>query len=97
MSPIPPFTAAAGLLPPGDFEVTLEELRASILVLGPGDPSEWPDWDGLWRQKLVANLEVMVKQLWDVGVTEIFVDGSFAEDEDHPNDIDGSSSATSTA
>ena len=31
----------------------------------------------------------MVRQLWAVGVTEIFVDGSFAEDKDHPNDIDG--------
>jgi len=31
----------------------------------------------------------MVQQLWTVGVTEIFVDGLFAEDKDHPNDIDG--------
>jgi len=28
-------------------------------------------------------------QLWKVGVHEIFADGSFAEDKDHPNDIDG--------
>lgn len=32
---------------------------------------------------------MVVRQLWQVGVTEIFIDGSFAEDKDHPNDIDG--------
>lgn len=31
----------------------------------------------------------MVRQLWTVGIHEIFVDGSFAEDKEHPNDIDG--------
>lgn len=31
----------------------------------------------------------MVRQLWQVGVTEIFIDGSFVEDKAHPNDIDG--------
>lgn len=30
-----------------------------------------------------------MRQLWAVGVTEIFADGSFVEDKDHPNDIDG--------
>jgi hypothetical protein len=30
-----------------------------------------------------------VKQLQDVGVRNIYIDGSFAEDKDHPNDIDG--------
>ena len=29
------------------------------------------------------------KQLWSVAVTEIFIDGSFVERKDHPNDIDG--------
>ncbi|MCA9291774.1 MAG: hypothetical protein KDA25_11650 [Phycisphaerales bacterium] len=88
MSPIPPFTDA-GLLPPGDYEVTFGALRGSVLVLGPGDPAEWPHWDARWRERLVGNLEVLVRQLWQVGVTEVFVDGSFAEDKDHPNDIDG--------
>ncbi len=32
---------------------------------------------------------ILVDQLWSVGVTEVFVDGSFVEDKDHPNDIDG--------
>ena len=31
----------------------------------------------------------MVDQLRQVGIANIFVDGSFAEDKDHPNDIDG--------
>lgn len=35
------------------------------------------------------NLGTLVRQLWAVGVDEIFVDGSFVEDKDHPNDIDG--------
>ncbi|AWV90845.1 DUF6932 family protein [Bradymonas sediminis] len=76
-----------GMLPAGDYELTLDELRSSLLVVGPS-PSP-PNWDKEWRLSLVDNLEVMVRQLWAVGVTEIFVDGSFAEDKDHPNDIDG--------
>lgn len=76
-----------GLLPPGDYELTLAELRQSMLVVGPG--AGYPHWDAVWRSGLVDNLEVLVQQLWAVGITEIFVDGSFAEDKDHPNDIDG--------
>ena len=33
-----------GLLPPGDYEVTLAELRESILVKGPGRTIA-PNWD----------------------------------------------------
>jgi len=83
---VPAFTAD-GLLPPGDVELTLAELHASVLVRGPG--RDYPAWDEAWRARLVENLSVMVRQLWQVGVTEIFVDGSFVEDKDHPNDIDG--------
>ena len=43
----------------------------------------------LRRRQLVDNLEILVKQLWKVGITEIFIDGSFVEDKDRPNDIDG--------
>ena len=43
----------------------------------------------MWREKLVANLEALTRQLWQVGITDVFADGSFAEDKDHPNDIDG--------
>lgn len=35
------------------------------------------------------NLEILTGQLWQAGIREIFADGSFAEDKDHPNDIDG--------
>lgn len=76
-----------GMLPPGDHEVSLRELRTSILVEGP--PSRSITWDGAWRGLLVDNLEVLCKQLWEAGIVDIFIDGSFAEDKDHPNDIDG--------
>jgi hypothetical protein len=85
---IPPFEQD-GLLPPGDYEISFEELRQSVLVLGPGDPSHESAWDTLWRERLVGNLEILTRQLWQIGIQEIFVDGSFAEDKDHPNDIDG--------
>ncbi len=88
MSKLPPFTPD-GVLPPGDYLLTLDELRTSMLVLGPGEPRQCPTWDASWRETLVGNLAVLVRQLWQVGITEIFVDGSFAEDKDHPNDIDG--------
>lgn len=88
MPVIPGFTAD-GLLPPGDYELTFDQLRSSSLVLGPGDPKDHLNWDAPWREKLVGNLEVLVNQLWQTRVTEIFIDGSFAEDKDHPNDIDG--------
>lgn len=75
-----------GVLPPGDVELTLHELRQSILVKGPNGLTEW---DAAWREHLVDNLEILVRQLWAVGVMEIFIDGSFVEDKAHPNDIDG--------
>ena len=83
---LPNFTAD-GLLPPGDYPLTLKELGQSYLVTGAGVSSQ--SWDSAWRKHLVGNLSVLVEQLWNVGVTEIFIDGSFTEDKDHPNDIDG--------
>lgn len=84
MDELPTFTLD-GPLPAGDYELSLSELKDSVVVTGPGIP----DWDAEWRLHLVDNLEVLVRQLWKVGVTEIFADGSFAEDKSHPNDIDG--------
>lgn len=78
-----------GLLPPGDYEATITELRASILVSGPQDSSRVPNWDAGWRLWLVEQLEMMATQLWKVGIVDVFIDGSFAEDKAHPNDIDG--------
>jgi len=88
MSAIPPFEPD-GLLPPGDYEVSFGQLRDSVLVSGPADPEMYPSWDTPWRRGLVSNLEILTQQLWKVGVSEVFADGSFAEDKDHPNDIDG--------
>jgi len=88
MTMLPPFTND-GLLPPADYALTLDELRASVLVDGPEPARVDSHWDGEWRLKLVDNLGVLIGQLWQVGVTEIFVNGSFVEDKDHPNDIDG--------
>lgn len=75
-----------GLLPLGDYEMTFEEIRNSIVVLGPPDE---PDWDRYWRELLVNNLEIMVKQLIVVGIKDIFINGSFVQRKLHPNDIDG--------
>lgn len=85
---LPPFTAD-GVLPPADYAITLSDLRESVLVHGPLDLAAYPNWDGAHRQSLVDNLETMVRQLWSVGIDQILVDGSFVEDKDHPNDIDG--------
>lgn len=76
-----------GCLPAGDYELSLAELHDSILVCGPS--TGYANWDQGWRQTLVDNLGILVGQLWQVGITEIFVDGSFVEDKEHPNDIDG--------
>ena len=83
---IPKFTAE-GMLPPGDYEATFDELRESVLVLGVPGHSE--HWDAAWRLYLVDRLEELTLELWQVGITEVFVDGSFTEEKDHPNDIDG--------
>lgn len=82
-----PVFNSEGVLPPGDYELSIAELKSSRLVTGDGVESV--HWDSEWRSQLVDNLAVMVGQLWQVGVTDIFIDGSFVEDKDHPNDIDG--------
>ena len=85
MAILPPFTTH-GTLPPGDYELTLTALRDSVLVVGPG--ADYPNWDVQWRRRLVDNLEILGEQLWKVGISEVFINGSFVEDKDHPNDID---------
>jgi hypothetical protein len=82
---LPPFTDD-GLLPPGDYVLTIEDLLTSSLVAGPAGAKSW---NTKWRQKLVENLAVMVGHLITVGITEVYVDGSFVEEKDVPNDIDG--------
>lgn len=84
---LPGFTGD-GVLPPGDYTLTIAQLRDSVLVRGPtGDPDS--RWDAAWRGQLVNNLEILTTQLVGIGITEVFIDGSFVEDKDHPNDIDG--------
>ncbi len=81
---IPGFTPS-GVLPPGDYEVTFEQLRESVLVRGTREVT----LDGPWRMYLIDQAERMVRQLWEVGIEQIFLDGSFVEAKAHPNDIDG--------
>ena len=77
-----------GLLPQGDYSLTFAELRESLLVQGPADDSV-PGWDRAWRQELTVRAETLARQLWEIGITDIFLNGSFAEGKAHPNDIDG--------
>lgn len=41
-----------GLLPPGDYEVSFDELRQSVLVSGPLESAEQSAWDSEWRSRL---------------------------------------------
>jgi hypothetical protein len=77
-----------GLLPIGTHTATFVELRDSLLVHGPGSAAA-PHWDAQWRLELVNRAAVLVGQLWQIGITEIFLNGSFTELKDSPNDIDG--------
>lgn len=84
MSTLPPFDED-GLLPAGDYELTLDELETSHLVTGHGHEP----WSTKTRLQLVKNLRVLVEQLWRVGIENIYIDGSFVENKPKPNDIDG--------
>jgi hypothetical protein len=81
---IPPFNDY-GVLLPEDYVATFAELKASVLVKG--DRRE--AWEEPWRRYLVEQAELMVQQLWQVGIDEIYFDGSFVEAKIHPNDVDG--------
>ncbi len=85
---VPDFTAD-GVLPPGDYALTISDLRHSKLVLGPGAPREHPTWDAAWRSTLVENFAVLYGQLASIGSADVYLNGSFVEHKDHPNDIDG--------
>src|SRR5699024_568140 len=75
-----------GVLPRGDFELTINELRQSVLIKGENDLHVW---DEQWRIYLIDQLEILVQELWKVEVDQIFIDGSFVENKAHPNAIDG--------
>jgi hypothetical protein len=76
-----------GLLDPGDYPMTFDKLRQSILVQG--EENSLLPWDSFWRSRLVDNLEICVNQLWKCGIEEIYIDGSFVTDKFQPGDIDG--------
>jgi hypothetical protein len=82
-----PLFTPEGVLPPDDYLMTIADLKASFLVTGDGVTSK--NWDTDWRFMLVENLHILVSELWQVGIDKIFIDGSFVEEKDHPNDIDG--------
>ena len=71
---IPSHFNTSGLLDSGTYEATLSELRSSILVCGDGSSSTW---DSNWRRELVRRIELLIGQLWEVGVIDIYLDGSF--------------------
>ncbi len=81
---LPGFTPQ-GLLPPGDYVMTFEELSQSLLVRGPEDGSAW---DRPWRAELVTNLAGIARTLWTLDVEYVVVNGSFVEAKAHPNDVD---------
>lgn len=74
-----------GYLPEGDYELAPAQLRSSILVSNPSRA----DWDEAWRNQLLENFLLLAAELRQVDITEIYIDGSFVEEKDHPNDIDG--------
>jgi hypothetical protein len=78
-----------GVLPAGDYSLSIAQLKVSKLVVGGVPPSASPNWDAAWRLRLVENLEILCGQLFAIGITAVYVNGSFAECKDRPNDIDG--------
>ena len=77
-----------GLLLPGTYPLTFDQLRASFLVHG-RFPGASRKWDSNWRAQLANNAESLVQELWRVGIQDVYLDGSFVEAKDHPNDVDG--------
>lgn len=74
-----------GLLSPEDHPISLDELEA-LLKAGPGNGQ---NWDTPWRLKLFEELKRRCHELYSIGIDEVYVDGSYATDKAHPNDIDG--------
>ena len=70
---LPPFTDE-GVLPPGDYEVTFDQLRASRLVTGPSTGSI-TGWNEEWRDYLTRQAELLCNQLWAEDIQDVFLDG----------------------
>ncbi|RAL21974.1 DUF6932 family protein [Thermoflavimicrobium daqui] len=74
-----------GYLPEGDHEMTISELKESILVLGDESTYQWKEGH---RRYLVNNLEHLIQPLWTIGIESVYIDGSFCTDKETPKDID---------
>ncbi len=73
---------------PYDVQASPDELIASWLVTGTG--LTVPNWAPAWRKTLAENLKIVAELFVKAGgVREIWVDGSFVEDNPAPGDIDG--------
>jgi hypothetical protein len=69
----------AGLLPPGVYDCTLDEVRGCFGVFQTTDR----------RPKRYNKLQALVREVWATGlVAQIIVDGSFVTAKPDPNDID---------
>ena len=75
MTAIPDFDEN-GNLPPGVYEVSLEDI---------GIRFTWTDR----RKKLFEGLKLAIDNLTKANVKKVWIDGSFVTSKDDPNDIDG--------
>jgi len=71
---IPAFTKE-GYLPPGIYEISLDELEERFAYT-------------IWRKELSENLVRLINDLKNIGCTAIYVDGSFTTIKRLPKDID---------
>ncbi len=74
-SAIPDFDAN-GNLPPGEYDVSLEQIKRRFV------------WNGA-RRRLFNGLSRALEALASAGVKRVWIDGSFTTAKEEPNDIDG--------
>ncbi len=84
---LPPFNQH-GLLPVGLYTLTTRELLSSHLITGQYS-QHGSNWNTAHRITLLHNFIYLARQLWQAGVMDVFMYGSFVDDKGHPNDIDG--------
>jgi hypothetical protein len=72
---IPDFDEETGYLPPGIHDASVQEVRDRFT------------WSGS-RRRLFWRFEEVLRQLFDAGVDEVFIGGSFSTGAPAPNDID---------
>jgi hypothetical protein len=72
---IPPFEESTGLLPPGEYEASLAEIRKALC------------WT-YRRREIYGGLEYVAGELRTYQVDRIWVDGSFVTSKARPRDVD---------